>query len=169
MLGVQPSEENHAQLEEMADGLGQIGYTFQRPSLKVVHLLGGSTNPANGTNLVVHGDKNIPARLQVRVVPVEGFGHYGYIKHVASGKIVHPEDGSLDPKNETKLVYHSDHHVGALFAFDEEDERIIHRSGKIWHPLYGSPNPDNDKPCLLHSDVHDAAKFYLGKLDGTKI
>ena len=169
MLDVQPSEENHAQLEEMADRSGPIGYIFHRSSLKVVHPLGGSTNPANGTNLVLHGDKIIPKRLQFRFVPVEGFGHYGYIEHVATGKIVHPEDGSLHPKNDTKLVYHSDRHAGALFAFDEEDERIIHRSGKIWHPSYGSAKPGNDTPCLLHVDVHDAAKFYLGKLDGTKI
>lgn len=153
----------------MADGPGPIGYIFHRSSLKNVHPYGGSTNPDNETNLVVYGNTSNPAKLQVRFVPVEGFGHYGYIEHVASGKIVHPKGGSLDPGNDTRLVYHSGRHAGALFAFDEEDERIMHRGGKIWHPLRGSPYPDNDTPCVLHSDVHDAARFYLGKPDGTKI
>ena len=110
----------------MADGPGPIGYIFHRSSLKNVHPYGGSTNPDNETNLVVYGNTSNPAKLQVRFVPVEGFGHFGYIEHVARGKIVHPKGGSIDPGNDTRLVYHSDRHAGALFAFDEEDERIMH-------------------------------------------
>ena len=153
----------------MADGPGPIGYIFHRSSRKLVHPSGGSSNPGNDTPLVLHSDKNSPERLQVRFVPVEGFGHFGYIEHVSSGKIVHPHGGSLTPGNDTRLVYHSDRHAAALFAFDEEDERIMHRDGKIWHPLGGSPNPGNDTRCVLHSDVHDAAKFYFGNLDGTEL
>ena len=88
---------------------------------------------------------------------------------MSSGKIVHPHGGHLNPGNGTTLVYHSDRHAAALFAFDEDDERIMHRDGKIWHPHGGSPNPSNGTACVLHSDVHDAAKFYFGNLDGTEI
>ena len=154
---------------EMADGPGPIGFIFHRSSLKPVNFDGDSSTPANNTKLVVHSDKSSPERLAVRFVPVEGFGHFGYIEHVPSGKIVHPRGGSLDPWNNTKLVYRSDRHAGALFAFDEENERIMHRGGKIWQPRGGSPNPGDDTRCVLHSDVHDAAKFYFGKLDGTPI
>ena len=148
---------------------GPIGYIFHRSSRKLVHPRGDSSNPGNDTELVLHSDKDSPQRFQVRFVPEKGFGHFGYIEHVSSGKFVHPYGGSLNPGNDTKLVYHSDRHAAALFAFDEEDERIMHRDGKIWHPLGGSPNPGNDTPCVLNSDVHDAAKFYFGKLDGTEI
>ena len=108
---------------------GPAEYIFHRSSGKIVHPHGGSSQPSNGTELVLHSAKDSPARLQVQFVPVEGFGHFGYIKHVKSGKIVHPQGGSLTPGNDTKLVYDSDTHAGALFAFDEQDERI----GKIWH------------------------------------
>ena len=153
----------------MADGPGPIGYIFHRSSLKLVHPLGGSSNPNNDTKLVVYGSSIDPERLQFRFVPAEGFGHFGYIEHVSSEKVVHPLGGSLDPDNDTDLVLHSARHAGALFAFDVEDERIRHRSGKIWHPFHGSPYPDNDTPCVLHAGVHDAAKFYIGTLDGTPI
>ena len=146
---------------EMADGPGPIGFIFHRSSLKPVNFDGDSSTPANNTKLVVHSDKSSPERLAVRFVPVEGFGHFGYIEHVPSGKIVQPRGGSLDPWNNTKLVYRSDRHAGALFAFDEENERIMHRGGKIWQPRGGSPNPGDDTRCVLHSDVHDAAKFLL--------
>ena len=148
---------------------GPIGYIFHRSSGKIVHPSGGSSQPSNNTELVLHSAKDSPSRLQVRFVPVAGFGHFGYIKHVMSGKIVHPEGGSLTPGDGTKLVYHSDIHAGALFTFDEEDEHIVHRDGKIWHPDGGSPNPGNDTTCVLHSDVHDAAKFYFGDLSGAEI
>ena len=110
---------------------GPIGYIFHRSSGKLVHPLGGSPQPSNGTPLVIHSAKNDPARLQVRFVVVEGFGHFGYIEHVSSRKIVHPKGGSLTPGNGTSLLYHSDRHAGALFTFDEEEEHIIHRGYDI--------------------------------------
>lgn len=146
-----------------------VGYIFHRSSGKLVHPSGGSSNPSNDTNLVVYGGKDSPDRLRVKFVPVEGFGHFGYIKHVSSDKIVHPKGGSLTPGNDTELVYHSAHHAACLFAFDEEDEHIRHRDGKIWHPSGGSPSPGNDTACVLHSSANDAAKFYFGNLSGNKI
>jgi hypothetical protein len=149
---------------------GPIGYIFHQPTGKLVHPKGGSRNPRNNTRLVVHSDRNDPTRLQVRFVPVQGapgcHGRFGYIEHVASGKIVHPSGGSADPGNNTQLVYHEDRHHGALFEFDEEACVIKHIGGKIWHPHGGSPNPKNDTKCVLHSDRHAAAKFYFGNIDG---
>lgn len=139
---------------------GPTGYIFHRSSGKIVHPDG---------SLVLRSNKSNQEQLKVRFLPVEGFGHFGHIEHVASGKIVHPSGGSLDPGNNTNLLLHPDRHAGALFAFDEDDERITHRGGKIWHPRGGSPNPGDGTNCVVHSDVHDAAKFYFGDLDGKEI
>ena len=146
-----------------------VGYIFHRSSGKLVHPLGGSSDPSDDTNLVVYSGNDSPNRLQVQFVPANGFGHFGYIKHVSSGKFVHPKGGSLNPGNDTNLVYHSSYHAGCLFAFDEEGEYIMHRDGKFWHPSGGSPSPSNDTECVLHSGVHDAAKFYFGDISGNKI
>lgn len=149
--------------------MAQVGYIFHRSSGKLVHPFGGYCNPGNDTKLVLHSAKDGPERLQVRYVPVEGAGGFGYIEHVSSGKIVHPYGGSLTPGDDTPLVYHSDRHFGALFTFNVEDEYIMHKSGKYWHPYGGSPNPGNDTPCVLHHATHDGMKFYFGDLCGTKI
>ena len=145
---------------------GPIGYLHHWSSRKLVHPRGGSHNPGNDTELVVHSAKDDPGRLQFRFVAVDGAGHFGYIEHVSSGKVVHPKGGSLNPGNDTRLVLHSDRHAGALFGFDEENIVILHKGGKIWHPKGGSPNPGNDTTLVLHSDRHDAAKFYFGDLHG---
>ena len=114
-------------------------------------------------------DRDDPARLQVRFAPVPDQGRFGYIEHVASGKIIHPSGGSAKPGNDTYLVYDEGRHHGALFEFDEEDYVIKHIGGKIWHPRGGSANPKNDTKCVLHSDRHAAAKFYFGDISGKPI
>ena len=134
-----------------------------------MHPDGGSCYPGDNTKLVVHSAKDSPQRLQFRFLPQEGYDNFGYIQHVASGKIVHPSGGSMFPSNDTRLVLHSDHHAGCLFVFDQGNERIVHRNGKFWHPCGGSPLPADNTECVLHSAVHDAAKFYFGDLNGTKI
>ena len=107
---------------------GPIGYIFHRSSGKLVHPLQGWSQPPNDWDLVVHSDKHDPARLQFRFVPVESFGHFGYIEHVSSRKTVHP---SFTTAWGTQLVFHSDRHAGALFAFDEENERILYKGYDI--------------------------------------
>ena len=140
-----------------------------------MHPKGGSSNPGNGTNLILSGSKEDlarledPARFQFRFVAVEGAGHFGYIEHVSSEKIVHPEGGSLDPGNTTSLILHSDRHAGALFGFDEENLVIFHKGGKMWHPKEGKPGPDDGTLVALHSDRHDAARFFFGNLQGKPI
>lgn len=106
-----------------------------------MHPSGGSSNPRNDTSLVIYDSKKDPGRLQFRFVAVDGAGHYGYIEHVSSKKVVHPKGGNLDPGNDTRLVLHSDRHSGALFGFDEVNNVILHKNGKIWHPKGGKPDP----------------------------
>ena len=151
---------------------GPIGYLHHWSSRKLVHPKGGSHHPGNGTDLVLNSAKDDQSsyRLQFRFVAVDRAGHFGYIEHVSSGKIVHPKGkGSLDPGNETNLILHSNRHAGALFGFDEENLVILHKGGKTWHPKGGKPDPGNDTPLVLHSNRHDAAKFFFGSLEGKKI
>ena len=142
---------------------GPAGYLIHWSTGKLIHPEGGSSNPRDGAPLLVHsgGEKGGETRLQVRFIPVPEAGHFGYIEHVPSKKIIHPLGGSLFPENGTDVVYHHGHHAGCLFAFDEENERIIHRSGKIWHPKGGSPCPVDGTRVCLHEGRHDAARFYF--------
>ena len=144
---------------------GPPGYIVHWSSDKLVHPYGGSDTPTNDTTLVVHSEgrrrEGAEYRLQFRFVAVPDAGHFGYIEHVPSKKIVHPYGGYLDPSNDSKLVYHTDRHAACLFAFDEDGNRIIHRSGKIWHPYGGAASPWNNTSVVLHSDRHEAACFYF--------
>lgn len=135
----------------------------------LVHPYRGLPNPADDTPLVVYDDKSDPTRLQVRFVPVQDSDNFGYIEHVLSSKIVRPQEGSDDPGNDTRLVYHSRRHGDALFRFNEENKEIEHISGKVWHPFKGLRTPENDTECVLYNDHHDASKFYFGDVDGNPI
>ena len=106
---------------------------------------------------------------QFRFVVVDGAGHYGYIQHVSSRKIIHPKGGSVNPDNNTSLELHSTRHAGALFGFDEEDMIILHISGKIWHPSGGKANPYNNTHIILHSGCDETAKFYFASRDGKQM
>ena len=142
---------------------GPAGYIAHLSSDKLVHPSGGSDHPSNNTSLVIHSDgrrrEGGEYRLQVRFVAVPDCGHFGYIEHISSKKIVHPYQGSSNPGNNTSLVWHTDRHGGCLFAFDLENKYIIHSSGKIWHPWGGTSNPGNDTQLVLHSDRHNGARF----------
>lgn len=146
-----------------------VGFIYHWSSGIVVHPYGGSPEPRNDTKLVTYTSREDEYRLQVRFVPVKGAGHFGYIEHVPSSKIVHPLWGKPNPRNNTALVYHSDRHDRALFAFDEENHRILHIGGKNWHPKGGKLSPSNNTVCVLHSDSHNAAKFYFGDSSGNPI
>ena len=146
-----------------------MGYIAHWWSDKLVHPSGGSEHPSNDTALVVHSDGRRrdggECRLQVRFVAVPDCGHFGYIEHVLSKKIVHPYKGSINPSNNTSLVWHIHRHAACLFAFDLKNKYIIHSSGKIWHPYGGSSNPGNDTQLVLHSDRHSGAYFYFANTE----
>ena len=109
-------------------------------------------------------------RLQLQFEEAQGQGGYGYIKHVASGKYVHPLGGSQNPPNDTPLVFYRGYHAACLFKFDLNNDYIIHKtSRKIWHPYGGSANPGNNVGVVLHSDRHNRATFIFGNDKGAKI
>ena len=146
-----------------------IGWIVHYSSRKLVHPYGGSWNPDNDTNLVVHEGGLGESRLQFQFEVVEGQGHFGYIKHVPSGKYVHPLGGSIDPGKDTQLVYHDGKHSACLFCFDEENNYIVHISNKIWHPYGGLANPSDDTGVVLHGDRNVAATFMMTDASGNKI
>ena len=129
---------------------------------------GGGNNPGNDTELVLH--HSIDGASQFRFLAVDGGGHFGYIEHVPSKKIVHSQGSSLDPGDTTRLVLHSDKHAGALFGFDEES--IVANHAQIWKDVAskgGSPNPGDDTVVELHSHEYDVSKFYFGDQNGHKM
>jgi hypothetical protein len=155
------------------------GYIIHESTKKLVHPIVGSSHKffKDNTNLIIcdKNDRDNPEELKVRFVPVPGYGHFGFIEHVSSGKIIQPikefeENNTIKdsdyPKNDTFLVYHSDRHSGALFGFDEENHEIHHHGGRIWHPYKGLPNPEDGTKCVLYGDSHQVSKFYFGDIDG---
>ena len=109
-------------------------------------------------------------RLQFQFVPAKGQCGVGYIKHVTSGKYIHPLGGSQNPSENTPLVLYRGYHDACLFKFDLKNDYIIHKtSGKIWHPYGGSANPGNNVGVVLHSNRHARATFYLANAFRTKI
>lgn len=163
------------------------GCLFHWSSKKLVQPRGGGSlvtiGVKEGTELVLHdnrgeneGDSSSIHRVEnrFRFVPVDGAGHCGYIEHVTSKKIVHPEGDSLTPGNGTHLVLRSatSGNAAALFGFraiDGDDILILHKSGKMWYPKGGKPTPENDTPLVLCSDLNDVTKFYFGDLDAKPI
>ena len=147
-----------------------IGYIVHRPSEKLIHPFRGSANPPDNTRLVLYTGGLGETRLQLQFIPVPGQGDYGYIKHVPSGKYVHPLGGSQNPPNGTPLVFHRGRHAACLFKFDLENDYIIQKtSGKIWHPRGGRAIPGNNTPVVLHSDRHSRATFFFADENGLKI
>ena len=113
---------------------GPVGYIYHLSSRKPVRPLGGSLCPKEGTELVVHGAKEDKKVIQFRFVRVKEFGHFGYIEHVGSSKVVHATD-------DNKLVLLEVKNVNALFSFDLERYMIVHRNSKYWHINDNSPTP----------------------------
>eukprot|EP01084_Bolivina_argentea_P214173 363650_1 len=115
---------------------------------KYIHPKGGSANPGNNTEIVIHdGTNNWQKRLLFE------YTSEGYIKHVSSGKYIHPRGGSANPGNDTKLVIHSGTHSRMKWDL-LSDGRIKHRaSGKWWHPLGGSAKPGNETAVCVHSGL----------------
>ncbi|VDI46189.1 Hypothetical predicted protein [Mytilus galloprovincialis] len=81
---------------------------------KFLHSKGGTSNPTNGTNLVLHSDIHERMYFQFEVADER----WDYIKYVASRKIVHSFGGKAELINKTNMVLHQDRHDWALFAMD---------------------------------------------------
>ena len=145
---------------------GPVGYIYHLSSKKPIGPSGGKSDPANGTELVVHSKKEAQV-LQFRFVCVKEFGHFGYIENVGNSKIIHPTED-----NKLVLRDSKEKNVNALFTFDLERYTIMHRNGKHWHTEGDSPTPKDDTTCLLQANavgsnatINDAAKFYFSNFD----
>ena len=145
---------------------GPVGYIYHLSSKKPIGPSGGKLDPTNGTELVVYSKKEAQV-LQFRFVRVKEFGHFGYLEHVGSSKIIHPTED-----NKLILRDSKEKNVNALFTFDLERYTIMHRNGKHWHTEGDCPTPKDDTKCLLQANelesnatIKDAAKFYFGNFD----
>ena len=148
----------------------EIGYIVHRASGKLIHPLGGKAAPAENTRLVVYDGGLKETRLQMQFDKDPTQSGYGYIRHVPSGKYVHPQGGSLQPADDTLLVFHSGKHAACLFKFDVDYDYIIQKSSnKIWHPKGGKRYPPNNNLVVLHWHRHDRATFFLANSCGAKI
>ena len=127
-------------------------------SSKLVHPKGG-TNPGNDDPLVIYTGGAGEYRIQLQFVPVHGEGHFGYIEHMQTRRIVHPENGRSRPKNDTKLVFHEDRHVGALFMYDSIRKVLVHKSGKNWRSNSGKEYPNDDTLIVLCDREQEGARF----------
>ncbi len=129
-----------------------------KQSSKFVHPNSG-TNPPNKDPLVVWNGGVGENKIQHQFVAVPGEGHFGYIEHMQTKRIVHPESGLNAPNNGTKVVYHSDRHVGALFMYDSVRKLFVHKGGKNWHPNSGQIYPNDGTEVVLWDGEHEGAQF----------
>ena len=148
----------------------QVGHIVHRASGKLIHPLGGKAIPADNTRLMVHEGGLKETRLQIKFDKDPAQNGYGYIRHVSSGKYVHPMGGSLQPADDTLLVFHRGKHAACLFKFDMDYDYIIQQSSnKIWHPKGGKRHPPNNNLVVLHRARHDRATFFFANDCGAKI
>jgi hypothetical protein len=141
---------------------GPVGYIYHLSSKRPVGPFGGTLDFSEDTRLVVYDTKKEKDVIQFRFVRVKEFGHFGYIQHYSSKKVIHPI--------EDKLVFREEMNVNALFTFDLERHTITHRNGKHWHIEGNNPTPKKGTNCLLQvgskdAVISDTAKFYFGEID----
>ena len=92
------------------------------------------------------------------------------IKHKSSGKFIHPEGGSANPADNTRLVIDPSIHERMYFEFEEvKDEGhfgyIRHvASGKAIHPKNGDIQPSDNTDLVLHSCQHAACLFGIDEV-----
>ena len=91
------------------------------------------------------------------------------IKHKSSGKFIHPEGGSANPSDNTRLVVHDGIHDRMHFEFEPVDGPfgyIRHcASGKAIHPKNGELRPGNNTDLVIHSSQHAACLFGMDKVN----
>ena len=149
---------------------GPIGYILHRKSRKVIGPLGDPTNVADDTKVVLLKSGFGQAWAQVQFMEVPGDNDFGFIRHVASGKYIHPLNGSKNPPNGNPLVWHYGAHEACLFKLDLQNDRIIQKeSGKNWHQHGGLGDPPDNSVVVLNSDRDYHARFIFTNEQGAKI
>jgi hypothetical protein len=128
----------------------------QSTSGKCIQPINGSTNPGDGTQLVL-SSSNCNADN-----PLSDFQRTadGALRHTRSGKCIHPLGGSAQPPNNTPLVLWS---YCAASGYPQLQFRAAVNnslqqvsSNKCIHPRGGSATPDDGTPILLHDGCGEA-------------
>lgn len=112
-------------------------------------------NPPNFCPLITRSA--IHDRMHFEFDPVED--GWGYIRHVTSGKIIHPKGGTTNPANHVCLLLHEERNGTALFAIDETNDLIIHKDGKYIHPTTGYTIPNDGTALVLCENRHEGMRF----------
>ncbi|CAL4075524.1 unnamed protein product [Meganyctiphanes norvegica] len=101
------------------------------------------------------------SRMKFSFIPVDR--EWGYLKHMASGKIVRPLGGSENPDDFTPLVVHEKACPGALFAIDQINDCFVHKSGKFVHPqsLMDKPTSESETGLILHHEKRRYIQFQI--------
>jgi len=101
---------------EMVDEESGLGYILHIESDLVVHPYSGSQAVNDGTELVLHADREPWALFSYDA-------ENGHIKHQASGKYAHLASGEKFPSDGTKMVLWADTHAGTEFTFEPVTEK----------------------------------------------
>ncbi|CAL4061825.1 unnamed protein product [Meganyctiphanes norvegica] len=123
---------------------------------KFIHIL-NNTISCNQSPLVFN--KGVHDRMTFEFEVSEDDDEYGYIKHVASGKYVHPFGGSEEPELNTPLVIYDDKHDGCLFNIDQETGLIKHKGGLYVNPALHHQRPRKNVWLVLHEDTSERSNF----------
>jgi len=101
------------------------------------------------------------SRMKFSFIPIDK--EWGYLKHMASGKIVRPLGGSEKPDDFTPLVVHEKACPGALFAIDQINDCFVHKSGKYVHPqsLMDKPFSEAETGLILHHEKRRYIQFQI--------
>ncbi|CAL4060818.1 unnamed protein product [Meganyctiphanes norvegica] len=122
---------------------------------KFVHVLsnGKDNNFPLVFNIGVH------RKMVFEFEPSEDDDEYGFIKHVATGRYIHPYGGSEESEDNTPLVLYEDKHPGCLFNVDQETGLIKHRGGRYFAPALGHSHPVSYLGLVLLSDPEERSQF----------
>jgi hypothetical protein len=85
-------------------------------------------------------------------VPVTDKPGFGLIKHVKSGKLVHPYGGWDQPGANTKVVLHPEHKYAALWAVQGTSKAILHVAGSYWIPYGGWNTPGDNTGIVIYPE-----------------
>merc|ERR1711970_237814 len=146
-------------LESSHTTMGAAGshFVIKHPATdKFIHVL-NNTISCNNSPLVFN--KGVHSRMIFTFEVSEDDDEYGYIKHVASGKYVHPFGGSTEPELNTPLVIHDGYHDGCRFNIDQETNLIKHKGGLYVNPALHHVRPRKNVWLVLHEDTSERSQF----------
>ena len=136
-----------ANISHSAEVLGSA--IIHKSSGKCLQPFGGSSNPGNGTDVVVHEDGCNNKENKV-LFHLTGDGH---IMHSYSKKCLQPKNGASYPNNGTHLSLNDNNCTGDWKFKHTSSGSLKHiKSGKCIHPYGGSSKPSNNTPLVLWNE-----------------